>query len=415
MDGATAKTDAVALIGALLAGLVAWTVAPRPVAPALALTTAHALLVGAAASTEREQTLPLLGVVATATLGAVLWVGVWAGGRPLLVRAGAVGTVCLGVASVGAAVRGALVSVGRRAAVGRLSASSTGADRLRYWGAMLAYLWATGPGERYDTPAERLLVVVTAVAVALAVHLLAAVLSVGTGFGTLFSLALFLAVVLAAELLASPWRLFDDRAQPAPLAALATVAGERARPTSVGRRLRGGVSAVGGGGGGGAAPTESGPSSSPNADGATDVDGGDVDADRADADGGATDDDGDDEEPTESDDRDRECRNCGCDDADRLVERALVPAARDRTPVDLCVACDDAREDRTGDCEAAGLIDRDELLAATGGRCANCGADDDLAAHAVVPLSDRGHRHPWNVLPLCPDCHAEAHANRDAL
>ena len=48
---------------------------------------------------------------------------------------------------------------------------------------------------------------------------------------------------------------------------------------------------------------------------------------------------------------------------------------------------------------------KDEL----GDKCANCGKDEGIEYHHVVPLAHGGTNNLGNIVPLCVECHKKAH------
>jgi hypothetical protein len=44
-----------------------------------------------------------------------------------------------------------------------------------------------------------------------------------------------------------------------------------------------------------------------------------------------------------------------------------------------------------------------------GYRCANCGSDENVELHHIVPIFLGGTNNPSNIVPLCHACHAAAH------
>ena len=56
---------------------------------------------------------------------------------------------------------------------------------------------------------------------------------------------------------------------------------------------------------------------------------------------------------------------------------------------------------------------RDEILDRYHNRCANCGCEDDLQIHHIVPVSIGGKDVITNLVPLCVNCHLAAHHGRD--
>lgn len=52
---------------------------------------------------------------------------------------------------------------------------------------------------------------------------------------------------------------------------------------------------------------------------------------------------------------------------------------------------------------------RQEILARDGKQCANCGADENLEVHHVVPLSRGGTNKRTNLLTVCSRCHNHTH------
>lgn len=56
---------------------------------------------------------------------------------------------------------------------------------------------------------------------------------------------------------------------------------------------------------------------------------------------------------------------------------------------------------------------REEILRRYNYRCANCGSEDDLEIHHIVPVSLGGNDTISNLVPLCFSCHKAAHNGRD--
>ncbi|WP_435360689.1 HNH endonuclease [Haloarchaeobius sp. DFWS5] len=121
------------------------------------------------------------------------------------------------------------------------------------------------------------------------------------------------------------------------------------------------------------------------------------------------------------------CRNCGRDTesvASRSVVARELLSGETAGPATarLCDRCADRLDDHDKNfrrCGAAVLpVDRDAVLDRDDYRCRCCGVDerrvvgDRLHLHPVVPLDAGGHRHPHNLLTLCPVCHDAVHARR---
>lgn len=105
------------------------------------------------------------------------------------------------------------------------------------------------------------------------------------------------------------------------------------------------------------------------------------------------------------------CQNCGNEGEDRAARFVVTEPA---STVVLCPDCQDRRADglrSRADCRGSEI--RGAIGDATA--CAACGdADGSLEAHPIVPLAAGGHRHPNNVLALCPSCHAAVEDHRVA-
>ena len=54
---------------------------------------------------------------------------------------------------------------------------------------------------------------------------------------------------------------------------------------------------------------------------------------------------------------------------------------------------------------------RDALMASMPNECGNCGSDENLDIHHIVPLSLGGSNLPGNLAVLCVRCHGKAHAH----
>ena len=52
---------------------------------------------------------------------------------------------------------------------------------------------------------------------------------------------------------------------------------------------------------------------------------------------------------------------------------------------------------------------RQEILDHTWTRCVNCGSDQHIELHHIVPLANGGNHIFTNIVPLCYDCHLKAH------
>lgn len=55
--------------------------------------------------------------------------------------------------------------------------------------------------------------------------------------------------------------------------------------------------------------------------------------------------------------------------------------------------------------------DIDDLLARTGRMCAVCNRQNRVQVHHIVPKHDGGTDDASNMIPICPNCHDEAHAD----
>jgi hypothetical protein len=55
--------------------------------------------------------------------------------------------------------------------------------------------------------------------------------------------------------------------------------------------------------------------------------------------------------------------------------------------------------------------DVDDLLARTGRMCAVCNRQNGVQVHHIVPKHDGGSDDASNMIPICPNCHDEAHAD----
>ena len=54
---------------------------------------------------------------------------------------------------------------------------------------------------------------------------------------------------------------------------------------------------------------------------------------------------------------------------------------------------------------------RQALVSYHGNRCVNCGSDDRVQFHHIVPLADGGTNCITNIVPLCWYCHQKAHGS----
>ena len=52
---------------------------------------------------------------------------------------------------------------------------------------------------------------------------------------------------------------------------------------------------------------------------------------------------------------------------------------------------------------------RDELKRVLGEKCVNCGSEDNIEYHHIVPLKNGGTNNITNIAPLCIPCHKKAH------
>lgn len=68
------------------------------------------------------------------------------------------------------------------------------------------------------------------------------------------------------------------------------------------------------------------------------------------------------------------------------------------------------RSQPLGDAEWIEL--REEIFSRDGRQCANCGAEENLEVHHVVPLSRGGTNKRTNLLTICNRCHNQTHNKR---
>ena len=56
---------------------------------------------------------------------------------------------------------------------------------------------------------------------------------------------------------------------------------------------------------------------------------------------------------------------------------------------------------------------REEMVRTLGCTCFNCGSDDNIEYHHIVPLKLGGTNRFTNIVPLCHKCHVAAHTGRN--
>lgn len=56
---------------------------------------------------------------------------------------------------------------------------------------------------------------------------------------------------------------------------------------------------------------------------------------------------------------------------------------------------------------------RNKMKSEIGGACVNCGADEDIEYHHIVPLKNGGTNNFGNIVPLCSTCHYKAHDRKN--
>lgn len=103
------------------------------------------------------------------------------------------------------------------------------------------------------------------------------------------------------------------------------------------------------------------------------------------------------------------CQNCG-DEGEERESRRITGAYR----AVLCRECRAAKAARRTSVDSCRHsihpVERESVLGAHGGACASCGGSPgELELHPIVPVDGGGHPHPYNVVPLCPTCHGDAH------
>lgn len=57
---------------------------------------------------------------------------------------------------------------------------------------------------------------------------------------------------------------------------------------------------------------------------------------------------------------------------------------------------------------------REMLVKELGSKCANCGSEEFIEYHHIVPIVYGGTNKLTNIVPLCADCHAKAHKKSNA-
>jgi len=119
------------------------------------------------------------------------------------------------------------------------------------------------------------------------------------------------------------------------------------------------------------------------------------------------------------------CQNCGTTGSRRTIpERPVVEDTRcfEETPgIRLCEDCDASRRSATQSiitCTTGSYpIDEASVYQSEGHQCRGCGISkhrlelggQELILHPVVPVTDGGHAHERNLVPLCPYCHRRVH------